>query len=145
MESVAALFSEHAEITRHAHQVRGAARRGMDGAADAHQAIASLSRLLRAHLVAEDRMVYRRLLTCRDRGVAETARAARQGFATLARDWRRYAGRWTAEAIAQDAAAFAAESEALLQRIEARIVFEDETLYPLALGLADLPLRANPG
>lgn len=145
MESVAALFSDHAEIARRARQVRDEAQRGAAAAVEAQQAIGSLSQLLRAHLVAEDRVVYRRLLACRDCGVAEMARAARQSFATLARDWRRYAMRWTAAAIVADSETFLSATEAMLRQLEARIAFEDETLYPLAVGLADLPLRAGRG
>lgn len=142
MESFAGLFSEHAEIARHAAALRLATRAAID-AAEARGAITALSRQLRAHLIAEDRAVYHRLLACRDRGVAETARAARGSFATLAHDWCRYVARWTLEAIEPDPAGFAAATEALLDRLDARILFENEKLYPLAVGLADLPLRGR--
>lgn len=142
MESFAALYSDHVEIVRVAAQLRFEAHCAIDAGA-ARAAIAALSHLLRAHLIAEDRAVYRRLLACRDEGVADTARAARQSFATLAREWRRYVARWTAEAIAADRAGFAAATAALLDRLNARVVFENETLYPLAVGLADLPLRGR--
>lgn len=143
MESFAGLFSEHVEIARRAAALRLATRGAID-AAETRDAITALSRSLRAHLIAEDRAVYRRLLACRDRGVAETARAARRSFATLAYDWRRYVARWTPDAIDADPAGFATATEALLDRLTARIVFENEKLYPLAVGLADLPLRSPP-
>lgn len=142
MESFAGLFADHAEIARSAATLRRAAHEATDAAA-ARDAIAMLSRQLRAHLIAEDRAVYRRLLACRDHGVAETARAARRSFATLARGWRGYVVRWTSDAIAADPAGFAAATAALLDRLDARIVFENENLYPLAVGLADLPLRSR--
>jgi hypothetical protein len=143
MKSFAGLFSEHVEIACRAAALRGATRAAID-AAETRGTITALSQALRAHLIAEARAVYRRLLACRDRGVAETARAARRSFATLAYDWRRYVARWTPEAIDADPAGFAAATEALLDRLDARIVFENEKLYPLALGLADLPLRSHP-
>lgn len=143
MESFAALLSDHARIAGSAAALRLAAS-GTSDAAEACGAIATLSRQLRAHLIAEDRAVYRRLLACRDRGVVETARAARRSFATLARDWRRYVTTWTPAAIDADPAGFGGATAALLDRLDARIVFENEALYPLAVGLADLPLRSPP-
>jgi hypothetical protein len=143
MESFVALFSDHARIADSAAALRLVAR-GTPDAAEACGAIVTLSRQLRAHLIAEDRAVYRRLLACRDRGVAETARAARRGFATLARDWRAYVKAWTPAAIETDPAGFSAATAVLLDRLDARIVFENETLYPLAVCLADLPLRGSP-
>lgn len=141
MESFARLLSEHTVIICRVAELRQAVRRGSDGSDDARHAIAALSTLLREHFAGEDRVVYRRLLKCRDSGIVEGAQAARRNFATLARDWHRYADQWTDAAIKADPAAFAAITEALLDRLDARVAFEDQTLYPLAVGLADLPLR----
>lgn len=143
MESFASLAADHAGIARDAAEIRRQAACGADAADTARAAIVVLSDHLRDHLMAEDSVVYRRLLACRDEGVADTARAARRSFATLAHDWQWFVSHWTMEAINEDPVAFSTDTAALLDRLDARIAFEEGALYPLAVGLADLPLHGN--
>jgi hypothetical protein len=140
MLSFERLIREHRLIAQLSARLRHALADGV-AAGDAHAALHALSDCLIAHLRAEDSEIYPRLMVSRDAGAAHAARQAIERFHTLASDWMAHVDRWGTAAIARDRAGFDADTLAILDRLDARIVQENELLYPMALNAAHLPLR----
>lgn len=99
------------------------------GAFDAFRAFAEK---LKAHLALEDRGLYPQLLSHPQDKVRLTAQIYQAEMGNLGLEFEALETRWaSAGQLEADPAAFARETEALLQRVEQRISREDHGLYAL--------------
>jgi iron-sulfur cluster repair protein YtfE (RIC family) len=133
------LMAEHDRLVVHVAALEAAIDTG-DGVT-IHQAFATLSGELVAHLAKEDSMIYPRLIAGDD---AETSAAAREvidEFRDLAGDFGALIGWATADAIITQPARFADQARGLLARLRGRVRRENELLYPQALRAAHIRLR----
>jgi len=103
---------------------------------------ATLSIALEDHLSREDSFLYDQLLGATDSVYPEAVLNFRRSFADLAADWGDYLTSWDAECIRADWEGFAAETDAIMVRLRARIAEENGLLYPLALQKGHIRLRA---
>jgi iron-sulfur cluster repair protein YtfE (RIC family) len=94
------------------------------------------------HLAKEDGAIYPQLVNHGDYQVAQIARRFIDEFADIATVWGNYLDHWTADRIAGDLAAFQDVTTAVITRLRDRIAMENAQLYPLALRLGAIELRA---
>ena len=90
-----------------------------------------LSATLISHLKAEDWVLYPRLLASSDDAIAETARTFNEEMGGLAAAFMAYSDKWNATAIAQDWAAYCADSRTIIDAPTDRITRENRELLPL--------------
>jgi hypothetical protein len=84
-----------------------------------------------AHLMAEDWVLYPRLISSPEPNIADTARAFSEEMGGLAAAYRNYAGHWTAGAIEADWPGYCAETRGIIDALTNRILRENRELYPL--------------
>jgi len=89
-----------------------------------------LRRILLAHLALEDRYVYNRVGS--DPALAAIAPAPREKAAltALVDEFRQHFELWTIEQVTRDWMGYRWEVQGLVERLRARIDWEDRTLYP---------------
>lgn len=94
--------------------------------------LSTLVGTLTVHLAVEDEAVYPRLIGHSDQDVRDLAKRFVDEMGDLRAQLSAYTQRWpTAGAIQMDPSAFTDETRALLEALRARIVAEDDQLYPL--------------
>lgn len=96
---------------------------------------------LNEHLAKEDGFLYQRSLSENEIDFAGALDKFERDFAALREDWNIYLEEWSADLIAHDFDQFAEATEALLNRLGARIAHENRLLYPLALQSGRIRLR----
>jgi hemerythrin-like domain-containing protein len=95
--------------------------------------LAKLTGLLRIHFVQEDRTLYPYMIASSNPAASETAHAFSAEMGGLSQVFEAFARKWTSsEAILGDAVGFRRESGSVFAALGARIVRENEELYPLA-------------
>ncbi len=128
------LYAEHRLILHVAADLRGLAEmvRTRADAVEATMLIDRLDGLLTRHLEREDGEVYPALMGSSDAEVRRLARDAVEDMGGLRQAWAAFVAASTPDDVLRDPARFAAACAAVVGALAERVLFEDETLYPLA-------------
>lgn len=122
-----------------------AASRSIDSQTDAYRAsvlLARLTGLLRIHFAQEDKTLYPYMIASANAAASERAIAFNEEMGGLSAVYEDFAKRWTcSESILNDAKAFRRESGEVFAALGARIVRENEQLYPLADAIEHYEVR----
>jgi iron-sulfur cluster repair protein YtfE (RIC family) len=97
---------------------------------------------LASHLAKEDGNLYPKLIDHGDYRVAQIAQRFISEFSDIATVWCAYLDGWTAQSIAADMVGFQDATYVVVKRLGDRIRLENAELYPLALRLGAIELRA---
>lgn len=128
------LSRQHAELVQVATEMLGwldVGKLQRDGAAFAHRALTSLTRLLATHKALEDRTLYPELLHHADRRLRELGQRFLAERAQLQAQFAEYRATWTSSAaIAIAPAQFIEETQLVLDALWRRMKQENEVLQP---------------
>ena len=91
-----------------------------------------LARALLAHLALEDSYLYPALMGSQEPSVAGVAASFREEMGQLAPMFRKYLAEWADLRIANEWPVFATETRTIISALRQRILYEDNTLYPVA-------------
>ncbi len=95
--------------------------------------LAMFSGKLNVHLAMEDKVLYPRLLGCRDAGTQALARKGQSDMGGIAAAFKTYRTRWSnAHRIEADQPGFVRETRELLAVLGGRITWENDCLYAAA-------------
>lgn len=132
---------QHAELLFLAEQIERALDVStlLEHGGDARQMLLTLAGALHQHSAQEDDRLYPMLLRHRDESVRSMARAIREEFGVIYASVEVYLGVWSRiGAIEEDPAHFVGETRNVLATLRRRIAREDDELYSLIDGLADV-------
>lgn len=144
MPSIHALIEDHASLELYVGAIREAARSAAFDAPRAGAAIQALRIALDTHLADEAGFLYVDHMRSDPTRLEEEIVAFDLEFADLTARWGDYLDHWLIAAIAADPIGFAAETEALMGRLESRISAENRILYPLALQESRVGFKPQP-
>ena len=137
MSQLAKLREDHAALAKLFRQLRaiiGSSRMpSMLVLFDLRRALMST---LIAHLKLEDWALYPRLIASGDSEISDAGRQFQDEMGGLAPAFLAYCDKWNANAIEQDWAGYCADTSAILDALENRLVRENRELLPL-LGRLD--------
>ena len=104
-------------------------------------ALSDLARELADHLAHEDSFIYPRMIESSVGHVASIARSFVDEFVALTGDWKTYLVEWLPDCIAGDWDGFKRDTDAIAERLAARVRAENGVLYSAALNHGLIPLR----
>lgn len=132
MPDLSQLRKEHADLAAVAVRLRKLVERDVPpDVGELYELRMRFTSLLIHHLKTEDWLLYPRLLHSGGERAAATARAFSASMGELASNFRDYAGRWGATAIARDWTGYQGETLEILRVLTLRIAREDRDLFPL--------------
>lgn len=124
------LSSEHAELGEISNEILWLLRQPTPAMAELSALRWRLSRVLLVHLAREDGSLYPELRRSSDAATRGIAARFEMQMGSLAQDYRAYAARWPADAIAAGWSRFCAETRTMLLALKRRIQREEIELYP---------------
>ena len=115
------LLQEHDRIDHHLARLSNIVDREDADAVGATLVLSDLSEELRVHLAHEDSLMYRPIITAKERDFTNAADQFCAEFAELREDWDSYLVEWTTGMIESDWAGFRETTRSVIDRLTTRV------------------------
>ncbi|MCP5398641.1 MAG: hypothetical protein R3E11_03915 [Sphingobium sp.] len=141
METISRLIAEHEAMDDMASSLMELARSPVPLADEAFALMRRLAGCLDEHLAAEAGFLYANHYRAQPNRLEEEVIAFERDFQNLQEEWELYMSEWTVDNMSIDWRNFDHATQSVMQRFCARLMQENEILYPLALHYGRIRLR----